>query len=77
MRKVLITFILVSLLTTGFLFAAGQKEAAPNAPTSLIVSSRLTHRLLSRSFFTMRFSPSLRKRITALSSLRFLMIMHF
>jgi len=41
MRKVLISLILGAFLTTGFLFAAGQKEAAPNAPTSLIVSSRL------------------------------------
>jgi len=41
MRKVLITLVMLSLVTTGFLFAGGQDEMDADAPTSLIVSSRL------------------------------------
>lgn len=41
MRKVLITLVVLSLLTTGILFAGGQGEMDANAPTTLVVSSRL------------------------------------
>ncbi len=61
MRKVLITFILLSLLTTGFLFAAGQKEAAPNAPTSLIVSSRLYSPATEQKFLYDEIFPQFEK----------------
>ena len=42
MRKVLVTMVLLSLLTTGFLFAGGQDEVAADAPKSLVVTSRLS-----------------------------------
>ncbi len=50
MRKVLITLVMLSLLTTGFMFAGGQDEVADDAPTSLIVSSRLYSRATETKF---------------------------
>ncbi|RKX94111.1 MAG: sugar ABC transporter substrate-binding protein [Spirochaetes bacterium] len=61
MRKVIVTFILLSMLTTGFLFAAGQKEASPNAPTSLIVSSRLYSPASEQKFLYDEIFPEFEK----------------
>jgi multiple sugar transport system substrate-binding protein len=50
MRKLIITFILLSLVTIGLLFAGGQAGKAGDAPTSLIVSSRLYSRATETKF---------------------------
>ncbi len=61
MRKVLITLVMLSLVTTGFLFAGAQKEAAPNAPTSLIVSSRLYSPATEQKFLYDEIFPEFEK----------------
>ncbi len=61
MRKVLITLVMLSFLTTGLLFAGAQKEAAPNAPTSLIVSSRLYSPASEQKFLYDEIFPEFEK----------------
>ncbi|MCD6397115.1 MAG: extracellular solute-binding protein, partial [Spirochaetaceae bacterium] len=61
MRKVLITLVMLSFLTTGLLFAGAQKEAAPNASTSLIVSSRLYSPASEQKFLYDEIFPEFEK----------------
>ena len=61
MRKVLITLVMLSLLTTGFLFAGGQDEVEADAPTSLIVSSRLYSPASEQKFLYDEIFPEFEK----------------
>ncbi len=61
MRKVLITLVMLSLLTTGFLFAGGKTETDANAPTSLVVSSRLWSPAAEQKFLYDEVFPEFEK----------------
>ncbi len=61
MRKVLITLVMLSLLTTGFMFAGGQEEAATDGPTSLVVSSRLWSPAAEQNFLYDEVFPEFEK----------------
>lgn len=61
MRKVLITLVMLSLLTTGFMFAGGQDEVAVDGPTSLIVSSRLWSPAAEQKFLYDEVFPEFEK----------------
>ncbi len=61
MRKVLITLVMLSLLTTGFMFAGGQDEVAADGPTSLIVSSRLWSPAAEQKFLYDEVFPEFEK----------------
>jgi multiple sugar transport system substrate-binding protein len=61
MRKVLITLVLLSLLTSGFLFAGGQDEVAADAPKSLVVTSRLWSPATEQKFLFDEVFPEFEK----------------
>ncbi len=65
MRKVLIGLVMLSLMTTGFLFAGGQDEVAADAPTSLIVSSRLWSPAAEQKFLYDEVFPEFEKENNA------------
>ena len=60
MRKVLITLVMLSLLTTGFLFAGGSQEAE-GGPASLIVSSSLWSAASEQKFLLDEVFPEFEK----------------
>lgn len=50
MRKAIVSFLLMSLMSTGLLLAGGQSGDESNSPTSLVVSSRLYSRATETKF---------------------------
>ena len=61
MRKVLISLLVLLSLTTGFLFAGGQDEMEADAPTTLVVSSRLYSPASEQKFLYDEIFPEFEK----------------